>query len=116
VEWTHLAQRKDVWLAVVCMVMNIIIHEKQLLYGLGDLRIINKQSEENRQLYFLHTHLNCSKIRNEMASMRKDTVRSGQVMSGHVISCHLMSSHVISCQVMSGHVMSCESTIAAGIQ
>jgi hypothetical protein len=47
VEWIHLAQHKDVWLAVVCMVMNIIIHEKQLLYELSDLRIINKQSEEN---------------------------------------------------------------------
>jgi len=36
VEWTHLAQHKDMWLAVVCMVMNIIIHEKQLLYELSD--------------------------------------------------------------------------------
>jgi hypothetical protein len=25
VEWTHLAQHKDMWLVVVCMAMNIII-------------------------------------------------------------------------------------------
>jgi purine nucleoside phosphorylase len=47
VEWTHLAQHKDMCLAVVCMVMNTIIHAKQLLYELRDLWIINKQSEDN---------------------------------------------------------------------
>jgi len=35
-EWTRLAQHKDMWLVLVCMVMNIIIHEKQILYELSD--------------------------------------------------------------------------------